>query len=61
MSQSEGGDCALTIEATPSSDVAGLVVGEDESSSGQTSSRDGVREDDRGLQLDQGNVITVNG
>lgn len=61
MSQREEGDCALTVEATPSSDVAGRVMGEDEASSRETSSHDGVREGDRGHQLDQGNVITGEG
>lgn len=32
---------------------------EDEASSRETSSHDGVREGDGGLQLDQGNVITA--
>lgn len=50
---------ALTIDATPSGDVAGLVVREDEASSRDTSSHNGVREGDGGLQLDQGNVITA--
>lgn len=58
MSQTEERDWALTIEATPSSDVAGLIMGKDEASSGETSSHDGIREGNRGLQLDQGNVIT---
>lgn len=49
---------ALTVDATPSSDVAGLVMGQDEAGSGETSSHDGVSESDGGLQLDQGNVIT---
>lgn len=51
-------DWALTVEASPSSDVAGIVMREDEASSRETSSHDGVREGDGGLKLDQGNVIT---
>jgi len=54
----EEGDGALTVDAAPSSDVAGLVVGEEEASSGETSSHDAVGEGDGGLQLDQGDVIT---
>lgn len=53
------GHLLLTVEATPPSDVAGLVVREDDSSSRKTSSHDAVGEGDGGLQLDQGDVITA--
>lgn len=49
----------LTVEATPSSDVAGLIVGQNETRLRNTSSHDGVSEGDRRLQFDQGDVITV--
>lgn len=49
----------LTGDATPSSDKAGLIVGEDKVVRRETSGLDGVREGDRRLQLDQGNVVTV--
>lgn len=52
-------DSALTVEATPSSDIAGLIVGEGGASSRNTSRHDGVREGNGGLQLDQCNVITA--
>lgn len=48
---------ALTVDATPSGDVAGLVVGEEEAGNRETCSHDGVREGDGRLQLDQGDVI----
>lgn len=49
----------LTVEASPSSDEAGLVVGEEDVGSGDASRHDGVGEGDGGLQLDQGDVVTV--
>ena len=49
----------LTPQASPASDVTGGVVVEDVSILGQTGGHDGVRGSDGGLQLDQGNVITV--
>lgn len=52
------GRWALTVETPPSSDVAGFVMGQDESGSGQTSCHDGVSEGDGRLHLDQGDVIT---
>ena len=48
----------LTLHASPSGDIAGIIVGEEEASLGETSSHDGVGEGDRGSQLDQCNVIT---
>lgn len=49
---------ALTEQATPSSDVAGFIIGEHKSGLGKTRSRDGVREVNGRLELDQGDVIT---
>lgn len=57
--QTEGGDCALTVKAAPSGDVAGVVMGEGGAGRRDTGGHYGVREGDGGLQLDQGNVITA--
>lgn len=49
----------LTDGASPASDIAGLIVGQDEASLGKTGSHDGVSEGDGSLQFDKGNVITA--
>lgn len=59
LCQREGGNCALTVEATPPSDVTRVVVSEDGVSSRDTSSTDAVAEGDGGRHLDQGDVITA--
>lgn len=50
----------LTGESTPAGDIAGSSVGEDNAPVWEAGGHDGVREDDGGGQLDQGNVITAN-
>lgn len=47
----------LTGKAPPAGDVAGSAVRQDGAGGWQAGSHDGVREGDRGGQLDQGDVI----
>lgn len=51
--------CLLTGESTPAGDIAGSIVGQDNAPVWEASGHDYVREDDRGRQLDQSNIVTA--